>query len=178
MTSKERTSNKEATLIGDDIEAISERHAKEGSNLTIAQRSFLKDVARRDLFWYRYGCRAVTDDLRLSSKLDVSQRNVKMKVLRDIRSGLSDLALLAQSTAPRAEDVDRLLPTGDRYRLKPWISSADVLEVLDLEDLCTVVGYAVDLFGPEYADAVMKTIEIYHRQQKRDTGVQSSSEDI
>jgi len=178
MTSKEKTSNKESTLIGDDIETVSERHAKEGSNLTTAQRIFLKDVARRDLFWYRYGCRAVPDDLRLSSKLDDSQRNAKMKVLRDIRNGLSDLALLAQSTAPRAEDVERLLPTGDKFTLKPWISRVDVLGVLDLEDLCTVVGYAVDLFGPEYADAVLKTIEIYHRQQGRETGVRSSSEEI
>jgi hypothetical protein len=101
-----------------------------------------------------------------------------MKVLKEIRNSLSDLALLAHSTAPRAEDVDRLLPTGDRFRLKPWISRVDVLDVLDLEDLCTVVGYAIDLFGPEYTDAVLKTIEIYRRQQGRETGALSPSEEI
>lgn len=178
MTSKEKISKKESALIGEDIDAIFERHAKEGSHLTTAQRSFLKDVARRDLLWYRYGCHAVPDDVRLSSKLGDSQRNAKMKVLREIRNCLSDLALLAQSTAPRAEDVERLLPTGDRFRLKPWISRMDVLEVLDIEDLCTVIGYATDLFGPEYADAVLKTIEIYHRRQERETGVRDSSEEI
>ena len=164
--------------MGDDIDAIFERHAKEGSNLTPAQRNFLKDVAKRDLLWYRYGCHAVPDDVRLSSKLDESQRNAKMKVLKEIRNSLSDLALLAHSTAPRAEDVDRLLPTGDRFRLKPWISRLDVLDVLDLEDLCAVVGYAIDLFGLEYADAVLKTVEIYHRQQGRDTGARSPSVEV
>ncbi|MBU0684866.1 MAG: hypothetical protein ABIE25_09575 [Thermoplasmatota archaeon] len=178
MTSKEKTSKKDSTLMGDDIDAIFERHAKEGSNLTPALRNFLKDVARRDLLWYRYGCHAVPDDVRLSSVLDDSRRNAKMKVLREIRNSLSDLALLAHSTAPRAEDVERLLPTGDRFRLKPWISRVDVLEVLDLEDLCTVVGYAIDLFGPEYVDAVLRTIEIYHRQQGLEIGVRSSSEEI
>jgi hypothetical protein len=178
MTSKEKTSNKDSHLIGDDIEAVFERHAKEGSNLTTAQRNFLKEVARRDLLWYRYGCYAVPDEVRLYSKLDDSQRNAKMKVLKEIRSCLSDLALLAHSTAPGAEDVERLLPTGDRFRLKPWISRLDVLEVLDLEDLCAVVGYAIDLFGPEYADAVLKTVEIYHRQQEGVNGVQAPSEGI
>jgi len=178
MTSKEKTSKRETTLMGDDIDAIFERHAKEGSNLTPAQKSFLKDVARRDLLWYRYGCHAVPDDMRLSSKLDESQRNAKMKALKEIRNSLSDLALLAQSTAPRAEDVERLLPTGDRFRLKPWISRLDVLDVLDLEDLCTVVGYAIDLFGQEYADAVLKTIEIYHRQQGRETGARDSPGEV
>lgn len=178
MTSKEKASRNESTLMGDDIDAVFERHIKEGSNLTPAQRNFLKDVARRDLLWYRYGCYAVPDDVRLSTKLDDSQRNAKMKVLKEIRSSLSDLALLAQSTAPRAEDVERLLPTGDRFRLKPWISRVDVLEALDLEDLCAVVGYAIDLFGQEYADAVLRTIEIYHRKQEREIGVQSISEEI
>jgi hypothetical protein len=178
MTSKEKTSKRESTLMGDDLDAIFERHAKEGSNLTPVQRNFLKDVARRDLLWYRYGCQAVPDDVRLSSKLDDSQRTAKMKVLKEIRNSLSDLALLAHSTAPRAEDVERLLPTGARFKLKPWISRMDVLDVLDLEDLCTVVGYAIDLFGPEYADAVLKTIEIYHRPQGRETGVRNSSEEI
>lgn len=178
MTSKEKRSKKESTLIGDDIDAIFERHAKEGSNLAPGQLSFLKDVARRDLLWYRYGYHAVPDDVKLSSILDDSQRYTKMKVLRGIRNSLSDLALLAQSTAPRAEDVERFLPTGDRFRLKPLISRADVLEVLDLEDLCTVVGYAIDLFGREYADAVLKTIEMYHRQQEREISVRNSSEEI
>jgi len=116
--------------------------------------------------------------VKLSSILDDSQRYTKMKVLREIRNSLSDLALLAQSTAPRAEDVERFLPTGDRFRLKPLISRVDVLGVLDLEDLCTVVGYAIDLFGREYADAVLKTIEMYHRQQEREIGVRNSSEEI
>jgi hypothetical protein len=178
MTSKEKTSNKESSLVGDDIEAVFERHAKEGSNLTAAQRSFLKDVARRDLLWYRYGCHAFPDDVRLSTKLDDSQRNAKTKVLKEIRNSLSDLALLAHSTAPRADDVERRLPTGDRFRLKPWISRLDVLEVLDLEDLCTVVGYAIDLFGPEYADAVLKTVDIYHRRHEGETVVRSPSEEI
>ena len=178
MTSKEKTSKRESTLMGDDIDAIFERHAKEGSNLTAAQLNFLKDVAKRDLLWYRYGCHAVPDDVRLSSKLDDSQRNAKMKVLREIRNSLSDLALLAHSTAPRAEDVERLLPTGDRFTLKPWISRVDVLDVIDLEDLCTIVGYTVDLFGQEYADAVLKTIEIYHRKQGLETGGQHSSQEI
>ena len=177
MKSKEKASRNESTLMVDDIDAIFERHIKEGSNLAPAQRNFLKDVARRDLLWYRYGCYAVPDDVRLSAKLDDSQRNAKMKVLKEIRSSLSDLALLAQSTAPGVEDVERLLPTGDRFRLKPWISRVDVLEALDLEDLCAVVGYAIDLFGEECADAVLKTIEIHRRQQGRETVVQSSSEE-
>lgn len=164
MTSKEKASKREPILLGDDIDAIFEHHTKEGSNLTPAQRNFLKEVARRDLLWYRYGCHAFADDGRFSYKLDDSQRNAKSKVLKDIRSSLSDLALLAKATAPRAEDVERLLPTGDRFRLRPWISRVDVLEVLDLEDLCTVLGYAIDLFGPEYADAVMKTVEIYRKR--------------
>ena len=175
---KEKASKEEPIQIGDDIDAIFERRVKEGSNLTSSQRSFLKDVARRDLLWYRYGSHAVPDDVRLSAKLDETQRNAKMKVLKEIRSSLSDLALLAQSTAPRAEDVDRLLPTGDRYRLKPWISRVDVLDVLDLEDLCTVVGYAIDLFGQEYADAFLKTIEIYRCQQGREAGVRDSTAEI
>ncbi len=178
MTGKEKTPREESALIGDDIDAIFERHSKEGSNLTSAQRGFLKDVARRDLLWYRYGCHAVPDDIRLSSKLDESQRIAKEKVLKEIRSSLSDLALLAQSTAPRAEDVERLLPTGDKFRLKPWITKVDVLDVLDLEDLCAVVGYAIDLFGQEYADALMKTIEIYHRRQGQEIGVRSPSGDV
>jgi hypothetical protein len=177
MTSKEKASKAESPLMGDDIDAIFERRVKEGSNLTASQRNFLKDVARRDLLWYRYGCHAVPDDVRLSSKLDEAQRNAKTRILRDIRSSLSDLALLAQSTAPKVEDVDRLLPTGDRFRLKPWISRVDVLDVLDLVDLCTVVGYAIDLFGQEYADALSRTIEIYNHQHGRETGAQDSSTD-
>jgi len=99
MPSKEKAPKKEEAMTVDDIDAIFERRVKEGSNLTPAQRNFLKEVARRDLLWYRYGCHAIPDDVRLSSKLDESQRNAKAKVLRTSGNSLSDLALLAQSTA-------------------------------------------------------------------------------
>ena len=145
------------------IEAIFERREKIGTTLTSAQRALLEEVAARDLLWYRYGYHALRNHEALPKGMDHTQRQTKAALLEKLRSCLSDLALLAEASGPKLEDVERSVPKGGRTRFRPWISRFDLLDVLDLEDLCIVVGFAADVFGEDYAKALIGTIESYHK---------------
>jgi len=150
----------------EDIDAIFDRREKIGSTLTAAQREFLHEVAYRDLVWYRYGHHALKGREPLPSGMDHDERQTKAAVLAKLRSDLSDLALLAEVSGPRLEEVERAVPGGGKSKLRPWVTKLDVLEVLDLEDLCRVVGFAVELFGEDYVKALTHTIESYHGTRK------------
>jgi len=150
----------------EDIEAIFDRREKIGSTLTAAQREFLQEVAYRDLVWYRYGHHALKGREPLPSGMDHTQRQTKAAVLAKLRSDLSDLALLAEVSGPRLEEVERAVPGGGKSRLRPWITKLDVLEVLELEDLCKIIGFAVEVFGEDYAKALTHAIESYHGTRK------------
>jgi hypothetical protein len=150
----------------EDIEVIFDRREKNGSTLTAVQRDFLQEVAYRDLVWYRYGHHALKGREPLPSGMDHTQLQAKAAVLAKLRSDLSDLALLAEVSGPRLDEVERAVPGGGKSKLRPWITKLDVLEVLELEDLCKVVGFAVEVFGEDYATALKHTIDSYHGAKK------------
>jgi len=145
----------------ENIEAIFERREKIGTSLTGAQRSFLEEVAFRDMLWYSYGYHAQKDIEKLPTSMDHTHKQTKAAVLAKLRGELSDLALLAEVSAPRLEDVKRSVPGGGHARFHPWISKLDVLDVLDIEDMCRIVGFAVETFGEDYASALTHAIESY-----------------
>lgn len=137
-----------------------------GTNLAFAEQQFLADVANRDGICY------AASQLRswlfkkklLPSAMDVQQRQEKGRVLKKLRAGLSDLAALDKSTAPQA----------DFEGFRPWVTMDDVRKVLDLADLCAVVKYSVDLFGRDYADEILKTLDTHYRSQHEEVIVQRS----
>lgn len=163
MSASEKKSKTMLARHVEDIEAIFERREKVGTSLTAAQRAFLEEVAYRDLVWFRYGYHAHKDADTLPASMDHSQRQAKAAVLAKLRGELSDLALLTEASAPNLDEVRRTTPKGGHARLHPWISKLDVLEILDIEDMCKIVGYAVEVFGEDYANALMHTIESYGR---------------
>jgi len=167
MSSGEKKTKMKLAHHVEDIEAILKRREAIGSSLTIAQRSFLEDVAFRDLLWYRYGYHAHRDGDALPAGMDHQQRQTKVAVIERLRGELSDLALLAETSAPNLEEVRRSVAKGGHKRFHPWISRLDVLEALDLEDLCKVVGFAVEVFGEEYATALTHSIESYKRSKNK-----------
>jgi hypothetical protein len=166
MSAGEKKSKAKLARHVEDIEAVFERRDKIGSSLTAAQRAFLEEVAFRDLLWYRYGYHAQKDVQALPAGMDHTHRQTKAAVLAKLRGELSDLALLAEVSAPNLEDVRRSVPKGGHTKLRPWISKLDILEVLDIEDICKVIGFAVEVFGEDYAAALMHTIESYGRSRK------------
>ena len=166
MSTSEKKSKAKLARHVENIEAIFERRDKIGSSLTSAQKAFLGEVAFRDLLWYRYGHHAQKDSQALPSSMDHSQCQTKAAALERLRGELSDLALLAEVSAPNLEEVLRSVPKGGHAKFRPWISKLDVLEVLDIEDMCKVVGFAVEVFGEDYAAALMHTIESYSRSKK------------
>jgi len=152
----------------ENIQAAFERREKIGSELTAAQKAFLEEVAFRDLLWYKYGYHGHGERAPSPAAMDNAQRQAKEAALSRLRSELSDLALLTEVSAPNLEDVRRALPKGGReVRLRPWITKLDVLEVLDIEDMCKIVGFAVEVFGEDYAKALIHAIESYGRTKKK-----------
>ncbi len=166
MSASERKSKAKLARHVEDIEAIFERRDKIGSSLTAAQKAFLEEVAFRDLLWYRYGHHAHKEDDGLPPALDHAQKQTKAAVLTKLRGEVSDLALLAEVSAPNLNEVRRSVPKGGHSRVHPWISMLDVLDVLDVEDMCKIVGFAVETFGDEYADALLHAIQSYGRSRK------------
>jgi len=178
MTASEKTKARLPQYV-EDFGAIFERREKIGQGGTEAQRAFLEEVAFRDRLWYRYGYHGFGDHGSSLSDMDHHQRQAKSNLLARLRGNLSDLALLAEVSAPKLDEVERLVPERGQSRLQPWISKLDVLDVLDLEDLCIIVGFAVETFGQEYAKALMTTIESYQGTRKKEdpkqVGEQQSS---
>ena len=129
--------------IAKDQEAILQARLKgwSGTNLSEAQHGFMEEVARRDA----RDIRGVREGVR-HERLNQSRSDRKGEVKKKLRAGLADLAALSAMTYIRTEEV------------RPWFTEKDAKEAFDKRDLCAVIGYAVDLFGDEYADAVLSVL--------------------
>ncbi len=167
MSASEKRSKAKLARHVEDIEAVFKRREKIGSSLTVAQRAFLEEVAYRDLLWYRYGHHGHKDKEVIPGSMDHAQLQTKAALVERLRGEISDLALLAEASAPTLEDVRRSVSNGGHARFRPWISRLDLLEALDLEDLCKIVGFAVEVFGEDYATALRHTIESYDNSRKK-----------
>ena len=144
--------------------------ADKGTNLSPKQVEFLRDTSARDWTWSKesravpIGGKAASRrgrppgalskrNVRASDSLGPARSSRKMEVKRKLRAGLADLAALSFSTAPNADG------------LKVWFAKADATEVLNKDDLLTVISYAVNTFGEEYADAIFALLGPFYSRR-------------
>ena len=151
---------RKAKIEHESINGRIQRWREKGSNMSPGQVGFFKAVAQRDYLWYH--APDLGKHLKFPSAMEPGQRDAKGAAIRKLRGGLADLAMLRDCTAPKASELG----------FKTWMTSSDVRKALNLDDLCDIVGYSIDLFGREYADAILERLNDFYGREGEEIVVQ------